>query len=69
METTFWDIKTGDIVTASGKAQNAYEIISKSEKKICMRNVKNNVEHCMETNQFFGHVSAKRLLLEGTTAR
>lgn len=48
---TYWDIKIGDFIKVSGQARNAYEITSKSQKQICMRRMKDGLEHCMETER------------------
>ena len=48
---TYWDVKVGDFIKAGGRAQNAYEVTSKSEKKICMKRVRDGMEHCMETGR------------------
>lgn len=49
MKITYFDIKPGDFIKVQGAAQNSYEITSKSAKKICMRRMKDGLEHCMET--------------------
>jgi hypothetical protein len=49
MKVTYWDLRVGEKIENTGRAMNAYEIISMSEKKICMRRLKDGMEHCMDT--------------------
>ena len=49
MKVTYWDLRVGEKIESTGRAKNAYEITSMSEKKICMRRLKDGMEHCMET--------------------
>ena len=42
-------LEVGERIENTGKAQNVYEITSKSEKKICMRRINDGMEHCMYT--------------------
>jgi hypothetical protein len=67
MQITFWDIKVGDLILVPGKAQNAYEVTSKSEKKICVRRKKDGLEHCMDTvrllKEINGHLDINHHLL------
>lgn len=51
LKITYWDIKIGDFIKVPGAAKNVYEITSKSEKQICMRRMKDGLEHCMETGK------------------
>ena len=47
----YWDLNVGDFIKVGGRARNAYEVTSKSEKKICMKRVRDGMEHCMETGR------------------
>jgi hypothetical protein len=58
MKITFWDFKPGDQITFPDRARNTYEITSKSEKKVCLRRVKDGFEHCMETDRFLKHLNS-----------
>jgi hypothetical protein len=57
LKITYWDIKIGDFIKVSGQAHNAYEITSKSVKQICMRRMKDGLEHCMETERVLGMIN------------
>ena len=61
---TYFDLKPGVFIKVSGAAQNAYEITTRSEKKICMRRVKDGLEHCMDTGRLLDEVN-RNLSLNG----
>jgi hypothetical protein len=58
LKMSYWDLKIGDFIKVSGKAHNAYEITSKSKKQICMRRMKDGLEHCMETEGVLNMINA-----------
>ncbi len=51
MRITFWDIRVGDKIDSTGKAHNVYEIISKSEKTICLKRIKDGFQYSMNTEK------------------
>jgi hypothetical protein len=51
MKICFWDINVGDVIKATGKAQNAYIITSKNQKVIGLKRKKDGIESQMDTGR------------------